>query len=114
MVWVTANACRVGGRARPLVRRPATRYPLARPANLHPTLNTSGPLHALNPVRVRYILEHCGRTREGPHPSPPNPGDGARKDGVRPVKGLSTKSLHGMRILDVGCGGGLLSEALAR
>lgn len=68
----------------------------------------------MNPVRVRYILEHCGRTREGPHPSPPNPGDDAPKDGVRPVKGLSTKSLHGMRILDVGCGGGLLSEALAR
>jgi len=40
------------------------------------------PLHALNPVRLRYV------------------GDRA--------------SLRGARVLDIGCGGGLLSEALAR
>ncbi len=40
------------------------------------------PLHALNPVRLDYIVQ-----RSGP--------------------------LHGRRVVDVGCGGGLLSEAMA-
>ncbi|HZH43585.1 MAG TPA: bifunctional 2-polyprenyl-6-hydroxyphenol methylase/3-demethylubiquinol 3-O-methyltransferase UbiG [Lysobacter sp.] len=40
------------------------------------------PLHALNPVRLRYVAERV--------------------------------PLAGARVLDVGCGGGLLSEALAR
>ncbi len=49
------------------------------------------PLHALNPIRVGYIkdriLAHYGR-----------------KDGALPLKGI--------RIADIGCGGGLLAEAL--
>jgi 2-polyprenyl-6-hydroxyphenyl methylase/3-demethylubiquinone-9 3-methyltransferase len=52
------------------------------------------PLHKFNPVRLQYIrqhvLEHFGR-------------DGSN---MRPFEGL--------RILDVGCGGGLLCEPLAR
>jgi 2-polyprenyl-6-hydroxyphenyl methylase/3-demethylubiquinone-9 3-methyltransferase len=40
------------------------------------------PLHRLNPVRARYVQEHC--------------------------------TLAGARVLDVGCGGGLLAESLAR
>lgn len=52
------------------------------------------PLHKFNPVRLRYIREHLlshfGR-------------DGAA---LRPFEGL--------RILDVGCGGGLLCEPLTR
>ena len=43
------------------------------------------PLHVLNPVRLDYVKQRL-----------PAPG------------------LHGQRVLDVGCGGGLLSEALAR
>jgi 2-polyprenyl-6-hydroxyphenyl methylase/3-demethylubiquinone-9 3-methyltransferase len=39
-------------------------------------------LHQINPLRLRYIDEHCG--------------------------------LAGSRILDVGCGGGILAEAMAR
>ena len=42
------------------------------------------PLHRLNPLRLRYIRE-----------------------GVK-------KSFDGLRVLDVGCGGGLLSEPMAR
>ena len=42
-------------------------------------------LHVLNPVRLDYVKQRL-----------PAPG------------------LHGQRVLDVGCGGGLLSEALAR
>ncbi|MGI9421108.1 MAG: bifunctional 2-polyprenyl-6-hydroxyphenol methylase/3-demethylubiquinol 3-O-methyltransferase UbiG [Geminicoccaceae bacterium] len=52
------------------------------------------PLHKLNPVRLAYIRDrvtaHHGRSAEGRTP------------------------LAGLRILDVGCGGGLLAEPLAR
>ena len=52
------------------------------------------PLHVFNPVRIRFIrdtiLQHLGR--EG--------------GGLRP--------LEGVRLLDIGCGGGLLCEPLTR
>ena len=52
------------------------------------------PLHKFNPVRVGYLrdrlTEHFGRDPR------------------------SLKSLDGLRILDIGCGGGILSEPLAR
>lgn len=51
------------------------------------------PLHHFTPVRVRYILDMAKRTNqagEGPLP------------------------LAGKKILDIGCGGGLLAEPLAR
>lgn len=55
---------------------------------------TFKPLHKFNPVRLGYIREkaiaHFGR-------------DGTKR---RPLEGL--------RLLDIGCGGGLLSEPLAR
>ena len=41
------------------------------------------PLHDINPLRLNYIKEQCGG------------------------------SLEGKRILDIGCGGGILSESLA-
>ena len=41
------------------------------------------PLHDINPLRLNYIKEQCGGT------------------------------LEGKRILDIGCGGGILSESLA-
>jgi len=53
-----------------------------------------GPLHRLNPIRIGYIrdklCEHFGRDPRAPRP------------------------LDGLRILDVGCGGGLLSEPMTR
>jgi 2-polyprenyl-6-hydroxyphenyl methylase/3-demethylubiquinone-9 3-methyltransferase len=52
------------------------------------------PLHRLNPVRIAYIrdrvTEHFGRDPHAPRP------------------------LEHLRLLDVGCGGGLLSEPMAR
>jgi 2-polyprenyl-6-hydroxyphenyl methylase/3-demethylubiquinone-9 3-methyltransferase len=47
-------------------------------------------LHSMNPVRVQYIREM-----------------------MRPFD-HSPKPLHGLKCLDIGCGGGLLSESLAR
>ena len=53
-----------------------------------------GMLHKFNPVRLRYIKE------------------AACRQFARDPKGLD--SLAGLRILDIGCGGGILSEPLAR
>jgi 2-polyprenyl-6-hydroxyphenyl methylase / 3-demethylubiquinone-9 3-methyltransferase len=50
----------------------------------------SGPLHAMNILRTRFIA-----------------------DSVRSSSKIG-KPLHDLRCLDVGCGGGLLSESLAR
>ena len=59
--------------------------------------DTSGPmapLHKLNPVRIRFILEEaCRSFNRDPREFGP---------------------LRGLRVLDVGCGGGLLTEPLAR
>jgi 2-polyprenyl-6-hydroxyphenyl methylase/3-demethylubiquinone-9 3-methyltransferase len=51
-----------------------------------------GALHRMNPVRLGYIREQAARR--------------FRASGPRPLKGLSA--------LDIGCGGGLVSEPLAR
>lgn len=51
------------------------------------------PLHVVNALRLHYVSEHIAR----------NLG-----------RSISNVSLNGVRILDVGCGGGLLSEPLAR
>lgn len=52
------------------------------------------PLHKLNPVRLAYVrdtvLARTGGDKREPRP------------------------LHGLRLLDIGCGGGLLSEPMAR
>ena len=56
----------------------------------------AGLLHALNPVRVKYISEVVAPTITCDMPRHPG----------RPLKNL--------RVIDVGCGGGLLSESLAR
>ena len=67
---------------------------------------TQNPLISMNPTRiarVRYVLDHHLR----------------EKTGEKEVEGgsysLATKNIfQGLRALDVGCGGGLLSESLAR
>ena len=56
------------------------------------------PLHAFTPVRIDYILQAIGRF----FPIKTN-----AKSGAKP-------SLAGLRILDIGCGGGLLAEPMAR
>ena len=52
------------------------------------------PLHRLNPVRIGYICEHLcayfSRDLQSPEP------------------------LKGLRLLDIGCGGGLLCEPMVR
>jgi ubiquinone biosynthesis O-methyltransferase len=53
-----------------------------------------GPLHSMNTVRCKFIRE-----------------------GLIQHLGLDSRSiepLKGLRVVDVGCGGGILSEALAR
>ncbi len=53
-----------------------------------------GVLHKFNPVRLDYIRDHV-----------------AAHYGRNPA---SDRSLAGLRVLDIGCGGGLLSEPMAR
>lgn len=55
----------------------------------------TGPLHGMNPARVAFIRDEVQRSR------------GARD--LPPMRALS-----GLSVLDVGCGGGILAEALAR
>lgn len=52
------------------------------------------PLHRLNPLRLRYIRQHLC-THFG-------------------LDVTSFQPLQGLRVLDIGCGGGLLSEPMAR
>ena len=52
------------------------------------------PLHQLNPVRLKFIRDHLA-AHFGRHP-------------------LHDKPLAGLKIIDIGCGGGLLSEPLCR
>lgn len=52
------------------------------------------PLHKLNPVRIAYIRDALAR-RANPDP-------------------LNPQALTGLRIVDIGCGGGLLAEPMAR
>ena len=52
------------------------------------------PLHKFNPVRLAYIRDHVA-TRFGRDPR-------------------AAKPFSGLRILDIGCGGGLLCEPMAR
>ena len=52
------------------------------------------PLHAFTPVRIDYILQSIGR--------------------FFPIKTGTKPSLAGLKILDIGCGGGLLAEPMAR
>lgn len=53
-----------------------------------------GVLHVFNPVRLHYIKEQvCGRLARDP---------------------LDRRPFAGLRLLDIGCGGGLLSEPMAR
>ena len=52
------------------------------------------PLHRLHPVRLKFIRDHlCKHFSRDP---------------------LTSKPLNGLEIIDVGCGGGILSEPIAR
>jgi 2-polyprenyl-6-hydroxyphenyl methylase/3-demethylubiquinone-9 3-methyltransferase len=59
------------------------------------------PLHRLNPVRIAYIRDHiCQHFPEG--------------DSARPRDPKKPLALAGLSLLDIGCGGGILAEPLAR
>jgi 2-polyprenyl-6-hydroxyphenyl methylase/3-demethylubiquinone-9 3-methyltransferase len=57
-------------------------------------MGPSRPLHELNPLRLEYVLRVI-------------------QSGIAPAAPLAA-ALAGRRILDVGCGGGILSEAMAK
>lgn len=54
-----------------------------------------GPLHAMNPVRVQFVRENLAQLHNTEKFSP-------------------LRQLKGLEVLDIGCGGGLLAESLAR
>jgi 2-polyprenyl-6-hydroxyphenyl methylase/3-demethylubiquinone-9 3-methyltransferase len=59
-----------------------------------------GALHKLNPVRLRFLRDHMIAHFRNSDGSPRGAAQG--------------RSLAGLRVLDIGCGGGLLCEPLAR
>ena len=70
----------------------------------------SAPLLAMNPCRVGFIVDELNRVDGRLTPSSENSGE----SGTGRRRGEVGVPLQGLRILDVGCGGGILSEALAR
>ena len=52
------------------------------------------PLHRFNPIRLKYIVERCTSHFK--------------------IKSSKNETLSGLKILDIGCGGGLISEPLSR
>ena len=52
------------------------------------------PLHMFNPIRIEYITENIKKNFK--------------------IKKDKTNSLEGLKILDIGCGGGLISEPMTR
>ena len=52
------------------------------------------PLHMFNPIRIEYITENIKKHFK--------------------IKKDKTNSLEGLEILDIGCGGGLISEPMTR
>ena len=52
------------------------------------------PLHMFNPIRIEYITENIKKNLK--------------------IKKDKTNSLEGLKILDIGCGGGLISEPMTR
>jgi len=61
------------------------------------------PLIAMNPVRIGYILDHL-----------PEKNDDSDSTMTTATAAAHAPPLQGLQALDVGCGGGLLSESLAR
>jgi ubiquinone biosynthesis O-methyltransferase len=59
----------------------------------------TGPLHAMNPVRIEFVRRKLAEARFG---------------AVEAAKISPLEQIKGLQILDVGCGGGLASESLAR
>jgi len=68
----------------------------------------AGLLHALNPVRVGYITQQVAPLVA------PRQTEGTAAVGGQQQQRSAAKPLAGMRVADIGCGGGLLSESLAR
>ena len=52
------------------------------------------PLHMFNPIRIEYIKENIQKYFK--------------------ISNKKTNSLEGLNILDIGCGGGLISEPMTR
>jgi 2-polyprenyl-6-hydroxyphenyl methylase / 3-demethylubiquinone-9 3-methyltransferase len=65
------------------------------------------PLHDLNPIRITFIrdqiIQHLFQEV-----------DGKDADGQGAVPGARSQPLKNLRILDIGCGGGLLCEPMSR
>ena len=54
-------------------------------------------LHRMNPVRMQYVLDKLREVQQD-------------EDDASPRYGTHARALSGLDVLDVGCGGGLMSE----
>ena len=69
------------------------------------------PLHKFAPVRIDYILQSV-RRRNQHNPPPKDASETGQNTG--PNTGQKTGPIGGLRVLDIGCGGGILAEPMAR
>jgi 2-polyprenyl-6-hydroxyphenyl methylase/3-demethylubiquinone-9 3-methyltransferase len=72
------------------------------------------PLHKINPLRIEYIKSQILSLREGVADEAIHDTVSVHDGSSRGFAARDDVPLHGIRLLDIGCGGGLIAEPMAR